>query len=169
MNTNTQKSSIARAIGAAILLAVPIGALASDEGSDIIVQPTFAMDQWQEETTHDLNRALSKGGVRFRGEPNSAIVQITFSLGEDGKADDVRLYNDDGNWFAKRIALRAVKRLDNLDEVPVDNPQDVQFLANIIFANDERTQERLSRRLAESEAERMATAGKARTYLALSN
>lgn len=170
MNTNTNISKIAcRTIGAALLVALPANSLASNDSDDIVVSPSAAMVQWQEDTTTDLNRALSHGGVRYRGEPNNAIVQITFSLGDDGKADNVRLHNDEGNYFARRIAVRAVKRLRDLDQVPVANPQDAKFLANIIFANSDNDLGRLEERLAKMERARLASSGKERTYLALGN
>ena len=173
MITNNRLNTLSlRAIGAALLLAVPVGTLASDESDDIIVQPTAAMAQWQADTTRDLNRALAAGGVRYRGSPNDSIVQITFTLGEDGKADNVELYkdyNDSANWLARKMAVRAVKRLDGLDQVPVSNPQDARFLANIIFASNERVHEKLEERLEQSERARLASAGKGRTYLALRN
>ncbi|QFT76633.1 hypothetical protein [Erythrobacter sp. THAF29] len=170
MNTNIPISKIAcRSIGAALLLAIPVGSLASEDSDDIIVSPSAAMEQWQQDTTRDLNRALSTGGVRYRGEPDNAIVQVAFSLSEDGKADDVRLYNDEGNWVAQRTALRAVKRLKDLGEVPVENPQGAQFLANIIFADNERAHERLEARLAQWERARIGSSGKERTFIALNN
>lgn len=170
MNTNTKISTIAcRAIGAALLLAVPAGTMASDEGDDIIVSPKSAMEQWQQGVTSELNRALVGGGVRHRGEPNNAIVQVTFSLGDDGKPDNVQLYNTEGNFVAERMAVRAVRRLNSIDEVPVQNPQDTQFLANIIFADNDRIHDRLEQRLEQSEAARIASTGEARTYIALRN
>lgn len=170
MNTITNISKIAcTAIGAALLLAVPVGTLASDKSDDIVVSPSAAMQQWQAETTQDLNQALRGGGVRYRGEPNNAIVQITFDLGEDGKAENVQLHNGEGNYFARKIAIRAVKRLDGLDKVPVSDPQDAQFLANIIFANSKDQMARLEERLEDMERARLASAGEDRTYIALGN
>lgn len=170
MITHLKNSKLAcSAIGAALMLAVPSATFASDEGDDIIVSPSSEVQQWQDDTSRDLDRALSSGSTRYRGAPNNAIVQVTFKLGENGRADDVSIINGEGNYFAKRIAVRAVKRLRDLDGVPVEDPQAVTFLANIIFANSDTSQKRLERRLAGMERERLASTGRARTYLALAN
>lgn len=163
--TNLNKLT-ARTLGVALLLAVP--AVASADHSDIIVQPSPELVQWQQDTSEDLERALLRGGTRYttRGVNNS-IVQITFRAGPDGKPDGIEVYESDGNFAAKSLAKRAVSRLSNLNAVPVESPGNAQFLANIIFASDERTFERLEDRLAKMEAVRMASAGPDRTYIAL--
>ncbi|MFL0354910.1 energy transducer TonB [Erythrobacter sp. GH1-10] len=171
MNTNTKIPAlfVRRAIGAAILLAVPAGALASGDGDDIIVRSQPAMDKWQAETTQDLSRYLRGGPVSSRARPNNAIVQVSFSVDEEGKPENVALFQSGGNWAANHMALRAVRRLKNLSEVPVSNPREVEFLANIIFADTDDHYERLSARLEQSESERIASSGRARTYIALRN
>lgn len=171
MNTNTKIPALfaQRAIAAAILLAVPIGAYASDDSDDIIVRSQPAMAQWQAETTKDLNRYLRGRPSTSLARPNNAIVQVSFSVGEDGKADNVRLYKSDGNSAANNMAKRAVGRLTNLDAVPVTNPQEAKFLANIVFADNESIHDRLLERLEQSERERIASNSAARTFIALRN
>jgi predicted lipoprotein len=172
MNTFTQipAQMVRRAIGAAIMIAVPFAATASDDdGDDIIVRSQPALEQWKAETSRDLDRQLARAPTFRNAQINNAIVQVTFSAGEDGRPTDVELYRSDGNWAANKIALRAVGRLHNLDEVPVVYPQDAQFIANIIFATSDRNYARLSDKLEKSEQERMASSGAARTFIALGN
>jgi hypothetical protein len=158
----------ARTLGAALLLSVP--AVVAADHSDIVVQPSPALDQWQADTSQDLTRALQRRGTQYSRQPaNNAIVQVTFAIGENGKPSEVEVYDGDGNWAANRIARRAVRTLQDLDQVPVSNPQNVQFLANIIFSDNERIHGQLVERLEQMEAERMASSGTARTYIALSN
>ncbi len=160
------KTLTGRALGAALLLSVP-GVVSADH-SDIVVQPSPALEQWQQETSTDLNRAL-KRRAPFEQRINNAIVQVAFSAGEDGRPDTIEVLDGNGNWAAKRAAKRAVSTLDDLDDVPVANAQNVQFLANIIFADNERTRDRLEQRLIELEVDRLASAGPERTYIALRN
>lgn len=169
MNYHKINRLTVRALGAALLLAVP-ASVAADH-SDIVVQPSPALQDWQQDTSKQLNRALDRGGSQYTPfrSANNSIVQIGFTLGEDGRPDDVQVYDGDGNWAAKRAARRAVKSLAGLDQVPVANPQNVQFLANIIFADNERIHDRLEKRLQQMEAARLASSGPERTYVALSN
>lgn len=167
MTYNTFNNLTVRAIGAALLLSVPAVATADH---DIIVQPSPELQQWQADTSQDLTRALERGGRQYTVQrANNSIVQIAFSVGEDGRPDDVEVLEGDGNWAARRVAKRAVNRLDNLDRVPVANPGNVQFLANIIFADNGRIHKRLEERLEQMEAARMASTGPERTYIALNN
>ena len=168
MTINTSISTLARnAIGAAILVAIPASALASQNGDDIIVRSQAALEEWRKDTSSDLNRLLARTDIVKRGKPNNAIVQVTFDIGEDGKAENIQLYNDEGNWAAERHAIYAVKRLRGLDEVPVTNPQDAQVLANIIFSSNRMNHDRLFERLEKMERARMASKDEASTYIAL--
>ena len=170
MNTNIYNTPLASRLAAAIvLLAVPLGASASmADDQDIVVRSDKALEEWKAEITSDLDKSLRHPSLNRRGMlPRESIVQVAFTLDAEGDADDVRIYSTDGNSAANHIAVRAVKRLRNLDEVPVTNPQETKFLANIIFANSERSFERLSERLQASERQRIAAEGSKRTYIAL--
>ncbi len=162
------KTLTGRALGAALLLSVP-AAVSADH--DIVVQPSPELTQWQQETSTDLSRALERSSAVQFGQQriNNSIVQVAFRIGEDGRPDSIQVLDGNGNFGAKRVAKRAVRSLDNLDAVPVANAQNVQFLANIIFADNERIHDRLEQRLQEMEATRLASAGPERTYIALRN
>ena len=169
MNTIKSMSKSARcAFGAAVLVAIPTNAIASDEATDIVVQSNAAMKEWKEDVTHDLNRALARSSVARKMTPNASIVQVTFEIGEDGKPTNIELYNDEGNYSARKTAVYAVSRLRDLDTVPVSGDRsELQFLANIIFADSRADEERLAARLEASEQERIASTGVERTYIAL--
>ncbi|GMN03514.1 hypothetical protein [Erythrobacter sp. MTPC3] len=168
MTTNTKKSTlIYRALGAAMLLAMPVNAVASDDSDDIVVRSQPAMEKWQKATARQLNRVLERTGHTYRGRPDNAIVQVTFTLGPDGRAKDLQFYNDEGNQYARHVAVRAVRRLRDLNQVPVSDPQDIEFLANIIFADNKLIEGRLMERLVSMERARFASSGEKQKYIAL--
>lgn len=167
MTTNVNFSVLARsALGASVLLLMPAMASASDQGDDIVVSSGSAMEQWQRQTTAQLDRRLSHGAP-LRTDTRNTIVQITFTRGDDGKPDNVQFYNREGSWQERSIAKRAVKSLDNLDLVPIATSEEPNFLASIIFANDERSLDMLRERLDKMESARLASAGPQAKYLAL--
>ena len=97
----------------------------------------------------------------------NAIVQISFTLDEDGKAENLQFYNRDGTNLERGVAKRAIERLTHLGDVPVDHPRDARFLASIIFANDALSYSKLRGRLGKMEEARLASADGRRQYLAL--
>lgn len=154
------------ALGVAALFVLPVTTAAGGgNNDDIVVRSVTAMEQWQSKTTTELNRALMREPPGATTE--NAIVQITFTLDEEGKAENLQFYNRDGSWLERNMAKRAISRLETLAEVPVANPGEAQFLASIIFANDARNYARLQRRLEKLESARLASAGPGRRYLAL--
>lgn len=155
-----------RAIALAMLLALPTAASASSDSDDIVVRSQSPMDEWTSQTSAELNRALSRG-INARGQPDNAIVQVTFTLDDNGKAENLEFLSREGNLFNRDMARRAIRRLKNLDQVPVEDVQSAQFLANIIFANNERVHTDLSSRLEKMETARLASKERAATYIAL--
>lgn len=153
------------ALGMTLPLAVPASAGESTE--DIVVRSQIEMERWQEDTTRSLNRALVRNPLERSASPSSGIVQVRFTMDENGRADDITLHSSSADWVAERIALSAVRRLGNLDEVPVSNAGDVQFLANIIFASDRNEQTELAKKLARSERARLASGTAESDYVAL--
>jgi hypothetical protein len=162
-------ANIAGAAALAAIAAVPLSApaAAGENSDDIIVISTKAMKQWQAETTRDLNRALERAPFARSVLPNDAIVQVAFTLGEDGRAQDVTVLSGNGNWAARKAARYAVQQLDTLGDVPVMSPQGTPFLANIIFASDVETHEKLAEQLVRSESARIAAAGGEDPYVLL--
>lgn len=153
------------AAGACMAALLPVTALAEGQGEDIVVSSGSAMQQWQQRTTAELNRALMREPPGATTE--NAIIQITFTLGEDGKAANPQFYNRDGSFLERSMAKRAIMSLDHLADVPVADREDARFLASIIFANDPRSYTKLQRRLRKMEQARIASRDDRRQYLAL--
>lgn len=167
MNINIKLATlVGSAICASLLFALPVSASATGADDDIVVVSAGAMQQWQQETTARLDRALQLAAPRDAATGN-AIVQITFTRGPDGKAENPQFYNREGNWTERWIAKRAVQSLDNLGDVPVIEAGEVRFLANLIFADDPHNLKKLRTRLEGMERERLAAGGDASRYLAL--
>lgn len=140
---------------------------AGESGDDIVVTSTGEMQAWQADTTRSLDRALQNSPFERTATPGSGIVQVSFTIGADGRPDNVELYNSTANWSADRSAMYAVRRLGDISDVPVSNPQGAQFLANIIFAQNEAEHDKLAAKLERSEATRLASGTPASTYIAL--
>lgn len=153
-------AALAAAIALPVSAPVSAGDKASAKSDDIIVSSQGAMQQWQAETTKDLNRALLRDPVTRKVRPNNAIVEVAFALGADGKAEDIRLLKGNGNWAAKRAAKNAVRRLDTLADVPVLDPEGTPFIASIIFADNREIHQELSAKLAKSRKMRFASIDK---------
>ena len=153
----------------AIALALPFAApaVAGEKSDGIVVTSMAKMEQWQADTTKDINRSLKNAPIPIHARPNSSVVQITFTLGEDGKADNIEVIDGNGNWAARKAATYAVRRLNDLESVPVTNKQNAQFLANIFFASDAEDHKRLKLALKKSEAQRLAAAGGEEEYILL--
>lgn len=150
-------------------LAAPFGGMLVMQTDENVAAAELAMGRWQAETTAALNRALADASAARLMTPNSAIVQVVFSVGADGKADKIKLIEGDGNWPARRAALYAIEQLDTLDRVPVANPLTVRFIANLVFYRSLDAKERLLARLREWERVRAASESADRFYLAIGN
>lgn len=154
------------AIALAMLLALPTAASAASDNNDIVVRSQSPMEEWTSQTSAELNRALSQR-LNAREEPNNAIVQVTFTVDGDGRAGELEFLKGNGNRQARDITRRAIRRLKNLDQVPVANVEDAHFLANIIFASNERVHTELASRLEKMETARLASRQREATYIAL--
>ena len=152
--------NFAAAAACAAALALPLAApvAAGEKSDDIVVRSAAAMEQWQADTTRDINRSLARMPLAQKVHPNNAIVEVAFTLGDDGRADNIVVLKGDGNWAARRAAKYAVRSLDTLDEVPVRNRENARFLAQIVFADNLDTHETLTARLEKSNTARFAEA-----------
>lgn len=152
------KFTAAPLVIAAAALALPLAAPASagDKGAPIVVTQQQKMQQWQDDTTADLNRSLAREPISRKVRPNNAVVEVAFTLGADGKAENIRVLDGKGNWAARRVAKYAVRSLSTLGDVPVANPEGTRFLASIIFADNIETHDRLAKAAAKARAYRFA-------------
>lgn len=154
---------------AAFALALPFAApaLAGEKSDGIVVTSQAKMDEWKAETTKDINRSLVNAPIPNNSRPNTAVVQIAFTLGDDGKPNNIEVLDGRGNWAARKAATYAVRRLDDLDQVPVTNAQNARFLANIFFAGTPEDYKALKTQLKKSEAQRLAAADGEDEYILL--
>ena len=160
MTTRTKLSPAPLALLAALALPMAVPASAGDKSAEaepILVVSQKAMKAWQAETTNDLNRALAREPLSRNRPPNNAVVEVAFTLGEDGRARDIRVLDGDGNWSARNAAKYAVRSLETLGDVPVVNPQGTRFLASIIFADSVITHDELAAKASASRAQRFAS------------
>lgn len=153
----------------AILLAAPLTYAAPERVENAAQELQSALALWQAETTEALNRALADSSAARLMRPNNTIVQVTFTLGEDGRAKNIKVLPGDANWPARRAAIFAVRQLANLDEAPVPHLQKTRFLANIVFFDREDVRSRLLERLHLSEAQRHSSADELSAYLVIGN
>lgn len=150
------KSTITAAFGAAIMISAP-HAIAGEE--QIVVAPSEAMAEWSADVTRSLNHRLQHTEALRRGTPVSSIVQLRFTLDENGRATDFTTHRSSGHRVTDRIAMRAVRGLDNLDQVPVSDTDGRVFQANIIFASDVFEHAKLASKLEQIERTRLARGG----------
>ncbi len=162
MHTLIKTTFAAGAAMATLVLTAP--AIAQDE--QIVVESAAAMEAWTDVTERSLNRKLIGSERAMRVKPKSGIVQLRFTLDEEGRADNFKVYSSSGNNRTDKVAKRAVQSLSNLAEVPVRNARAQTFQANIIFANSEREHEELATILAKREAKRIAMGGSETTVVA---
>lgn len=166
--TTFAKYSTGAALAAVLTLPFATPVAAGEKSQDLVVRPaTAAMDAWQTETTRDLNRALMSKTHSGKLPVRNGIVQVSFTLGEDGRAENIKLYNSTSNFWGERLAKRAVRKLDNLDEVPIQHDGEVKFLANLVFANSVQMQKTLLAKLERAETTRLASAAPSSQYIVL--
>ena len=161
MNTFTKFASAA-ACAAALSLPLAAPAWAGEQNDDIVVTSPAAMEQWQAETTKDLNRALAREPLSRKVRPNNSIVEVAFTMGARAKSATRKT-----KTTKKKKAKYAVNSLDTLDSVPVTNREDARFLASIIFANDKETHDEIAAKRDRKHAERFAAAGGRNEYILL--
>lgn len=154
MNTMSRiASAAALAAATALPFAAPVSAGEKPaQETSIVVRSAAAMEKWQEATTKDLNRALRHAPIRQTMVPNEGIVEVAFTLGADGEAENIKVLNGKGNWAARKAATYAVGRLGSLSEVPVSNPQNARFIASIIFANNPAAHRELAQKVQQKRA-----------------
>ncbi|WP_209348844.1 energy transducer TonB [Pontixanthobacter sp. CEM42] len=146
--------------GLALGLAASLTPIAANAGAtpsqDIVVRSQSAMEQWASDTTRDLNRQLNIGAKHKNLGSAQGIVQVRFETDASGKPVNLEVYRSSGNPTADRTATWAVRRLDGLNDAPVNNAAGARFQANIIFANTRADKQRFVAELATSERVRLA-------------
>lgn len=150
-------------IALACTLPVAAPALAQD---DVLIVSQSAMQQWQQDRTKELDRLLQSDREPF-GRPLSGIVQISFTLDENGRPTGFETVHNSAGIAAQRTARWALSQLRDLDAVPVTSADGVRFQANIIFAANERDRAAFAAELATLEETRLADAQAGTTAVAI--
>ncbi|WP_284124181.1 energy transducer TonB family protein [Parerythrobacter aestuarii] len=156
-------TAVALALGATTLTP----AFANTAQEDIIVSPSRAMQAWRADVSRDLSRNLDLADRWGQYNSDSGIVQVRFTLDENGRPVDLETYRSSGSVSADRAAMWAVRRLSGLDEGPARIGKGTTFQANIIFAETRAEQEQLSEKLAWIERNRLALGSIERNVIAL--
>ncbi|MEE1876603.1 energy transducer TonB [Altererythrobacter litoralis] len=144
---------IKTSLAAALSLAAISPALADEQ---IVVHSQAEMDQWQADVTRNLDRRLEAAQHDTNVTPKSGIVQLRFTLDENGRAENFQTLTSSGDRSTDMVATRAVRRLGNLDDAPVANAEGQTYQANIIFADNMREHDRLQAKLAKMESAHLA-------------
>ncbi|HSM53733.1 MAG TPA: energy transducer TonB [Erythrobacter sp.] len=144
---------IKTSLAAALSLAAISPALADEQ---IVVHSQAEMEQWKADVTRNLDRRLELAQRQMNATPRSGIVQLRFTLDENGRAENFQTLTSSGDRSTDMVATRAVRRVDNLDEAPIANADGQTFQANIIFANDFGEHDKLKAKLAKMESARLA-------------
>lgn len=158
MNPSTYNSrSLGTRALALVLTATTFGVLSSPAvGQELVVTvtPPTEMGVWSKTVTRNLDRRLVRSGIGYA----SGIVQLRFTLDEEGHPENILLYRSSGNRHTDRVAINAVRGLNRLNESPVPNVYEQTFQANIVFAMEQHEYEQFTEELRLSEIERLAHA-----------
>ena len=104
------------------------------DGDDIVVRTDGQME-FVQKASRDLTTQLDRHARFVRYPGGSGIVQVRFERGEDGRPDNVKLYRKSGRGALDGLALRAVRKMRVMKNMPSDIPANQQFLANIVVSD----------------------------------
>ncbi|NNC58896.1 MAG: hypothetical protein HKO05_02755 [Erythrobacter sp.] len=165
MNTLVSKALVATAAVALSVTALsPAIAQSADE---ILVTPSGAMQNWRADVSRDLSRQLDQAESFAKYNPQPGIVQVRFTLDDNGRPVGMGTYRTSGSISSDRAARWAVRRLTNLDDVPVRVKPGTTFQANVIFAETPAQRDQLAKKLAWIESKRLANASAEAGVIAL--
>ncbi|WP_157799429.1 energy transducer TonB [Qipengyuania seohaensis] len=134
---------------AATMLAVPLS-------SQEIVVSARSDQAFVQEVSKDLDTELRRMRIDHRWTP-SGIVKVRFQAGADGRPAAMETYESSGSKRLDRRVQDAVGRIDSLLPLPASAGPDPIIQANVIVAAGRTSRESLERKLAESEARRLAS------------
>ena len=164
MKTIAKTARILSFSGAAALSLMAVAPVNADDQT-IIVESKEAMAAWQSDVTRSLNNQLLSERSTPRRAIESGIVQLRFTIDENGDAQNFELLSGTGDRATDRAAQRAVSRVSHLEDAPVRDIQSRTFQANIIFAKSPEEQDELMAKLAKSERVRLARAAEEREVI----
>ena len=139
------------------VLSVPLSAGAEQ---DIVVRsPTQSMAEWKSDMNAQLGRKLGRSdGFRNQG-PMTAVVQIRFTLDEEGKPTNLQTLHHEGARRAAYASRYAVRSLRGFDDAPLPDARAAVYQANLIFARNDREKAELKAKLDRVDRARIAANG----------
>ena len=150
------KTLIHAAAAVALAATALTPAIAEDAQDEIIVSPSKALENWRSDVSRDLSRHLDLADRWGKFNPDAGIVQVRFTLDENGRPTAMETYRSSGSVSTDRAAMWAVARLNHLDDAPVRVTSGTTFQANIIFAESPAQHDELASKLAWIERKRLA-------------
>lgn len=155
----------AATLTAIALCSAPLVAQPRDKTVDIVVSQPEA-DPWTEHVSGRLERELGRA-FNERDFSGSGIVRVVFQLSGAGEATNVEVYDYQGVKPIVREATSAVRRLRIDMPTPTHHAVGQKYIASLVFASSSIEARKLAVELGKLERERLASAGEARTYLAI--
>lgn len=157
----------AAAFSALAMMSIPIAAQQANTSEPIVVSSTQAERSWLEAASHELEEQLARIETRrLNARQGSGIVQILFNHNAEGKPENLTVYSHSGNPRISRKAMQAITRMEITQPLP-QAFEGEQFLANFVFALNDRQARTLHERLDVMEQARLASIGRESTFLAL--
>ncbi|MDG5747828.1 hypothetical protein P8Q88_06515 [Qipengyuania sp. XHP0207] len=145
------------ATASAAALAVPVSA--GGEQDIVVRSPTQSLNEWKADMNAQLDRKLIRSdGFRNQG-PMTAIVQIRFTLDEEGKPTNLQTLHHSGARRAAYASRFAVRSLRGFDEAPLPDARAAVYQANLIFARNDREKAELKAELDRVDQARIAANG----------
>lgn len=145
MNTKLLALLCATAVAGAVLA----GPVSSEE---IVVSPTTQIERAVKTVSGDLDRKLRTSSL---GERNG-YAMVRFEIAPDGSPANLRLFHSSGDSAINRGSMRAVKRLNTLDDLAAAVPAGSTIQANIVSAHSDRAFRKMSGKMKAFEEARIA-------------
>ena len=147
-----------------VLVLQPEAVQAGNQQDDsiLIVAPS-----WVQDVGIELDQRLRGVILAPRSEAASGIVRVRFETDVDGYPINVRVFHSTANSEARKVAVKAVERLEKIREVPRSDRDGQTFQANIVFASSATEFDALRSRLSKMEDERFARSPAEKQVIAL--
>jgi hypothetical protein len=145
-------------------LVVPLPASARQgNGQLTVVAPeksAVTYEKWTDRTAYRLSRSIRNATSLYRDTTSTGYARVQFSLGEQGRPENVALAGPSSSSNINRISMRAIKTMGSLHPLPQQVRADSRFEAWIVVANDVAEKEEMLAALrTQHRAQTMAHAG----------
>jgi len=147
-----------------VCLVVPVAASARQgNGQLTVVAPeksAVTYEKWTDRTAYRLSRSIRSATSLYRDTTSIGYARVQFSLGEQGRPENIALTGPSSSSRVNRISMRAIKTMGSLHPLPQEVRSGSRFEAWIVVANDASEREDMLTALrAQHRAQTMAQAG----------